>query len=153
MMDFSTIENIVRDFQYAYMSNIADTGHSASGKLGLDSKYAIDWDGRYFTVTLKLEDYWKYLEYGTKPHFPPVEAIRKWIEIKPVLPRPLPSGKLPTTKQLAFLISRKISIKGTEPTNLLEDTKNDFNIVGKVYNEFCRIWKQEINKQIEEELS
>lgn len=78
-------------------------------------------------VELHLEDYWKYLEYGTKPHWPPVDAIRDWIKIKPVLPRPDKNGKLPTEKQLAFLIGRKISREGTEPYMLYNQTMDALN--------------------------
>lgn len=150
-MDFRTIDKIVEDFKYAYMSKIVDSGHNASSQLATTQKHLLKWDGRYFTVTLKLEEYWKYLEYGTKPHFPPVNKILEWIRIKPVLPRPLKNGKLPTEKQLAYLIGRKISLVGTKPTHLLRDTKNEFDIVGKVYKEFCRLWKEEMMKTLNEE--
>lgn len=82
---------------------------------------------REIWVELHLEDYWKYLEYGTKPHWPPVDAIKEWIKIKPVLPRPDKNGKLPTEKQLAFLIGRKISREGTQPYMLYNQTLDDLN--------------------------
>jgi hypothetical protein len=45
-----------------------------------------------------LPEYWKYVEDGRKSgKYPPLETIKKWIEVKPVLPRPLANGKLPTT--------------------------------------------------------
>lgn len=96
-----------------------------------------------FIVSVSLAPYWKYVNYGTDPHWPKVDAIRKWIEIKPVIPRPMtitrrwkvngrrkgqPKTTLkerqvvvtPTTDQLAYLIGRKISIKGTEGTHFFD---------------------------------
>jgi len=147
-MDYSTIEQIVKDFQYAYMSNIVDTGHNASGNLATNQKYHLNFDGRYFSVFLELEEYWKYLENGTKPHFPPPDAIKQWIKIKPILPRADKNGKLPTENQLAYLIGRKISKVGTSATHLLRDTLSEFNLVGKVYKAFCEEWNKEITKDI-----
>jgi len=150
-MEVATIDKIVKDFQYAYLSKIVETKHSATGNLGLNQKYFLDFDGRYFTISLELEEYWKYLENGTKPHWPPVNKILEWIKVKPVLPRADKNGKIPTENQLAFLISRKISKVGTPATHLLRDTLSEFNLVGKVYKAFIEVWKdEEIRKIIEE---
>lgn len=77
-----------------------------------------------YEVTMTLNDYWKYVEYDTKPHFPPPNKILEWVEIKPVIPRPLASGKIPSPKQLAFLIGRAISEHGTTGTHDLEKVKD-----------------------------
>ena len=77
-----------------------------------------------YEVTMTLNDYWKYVEYDTKPHFPPVSKILEWVEIKPVIPRPLASGKIPSPKQLAFLIGRAIYEHGTQGSHDLEKVKD-----------------------------
>ena len=77
-----------------------------------------------YEVTMTLNDYWKYVEYDTKPHFPPVSKILEWVEIKPVIPRPLASGKIPSPKQLTFLIGRAIYEHGTTGTHDLEKVKD-----------------------------
>lgn len=143
------IYRIVDDFMYEYASNILDSGHSSSGNMVLKMNKKIYWKNSHFIISIVLPDYWKYLEEGTKPHFPPVEKIREWIRVKPILPRPK-NGKLPTENQLAYLIGRKISKVGTEGTHLLRETKNEFNIVGKIYNAFCEYYMQNINKDIAE---
>lgn len=76
-----------------------------------------------YEVTMTLNDYWKYVEYDTKPHFPPPNKILEWVEIKPVIPRPLASGKIPSPKQLAFLIGRAIYEHGTKGSHDLEKVK------------------------------
>ena len=77
-----------------------------------------------YEVTMSLNDYWKYVEYDCKPHWPPVSKILEWVEIKPVIPRPLASGKIPSPKQLAFLIGRAIYEHGTTGTHDLEKVKD-----------------------------
>ena len=134
-----TLQNIVDEFMYAYASAIIDTNHSATGNLALNQEKIIQYDGRFFSIYLSLEDYWKYLEYGTKPHFPPLEKIKEWIRIKPVTPLPQANGKLPTENQLAFLIGRKISRVGTPATHLLEDTQNTFRLADNIQQEMIKI--------------
>ena len=77
-----------------------------------------------YEVTMSLNDYWKYVEYDTKPHWPPIDKILEWVNIKPVIPRPLASGKIPSPKQLTFLIGRKIYNEGTTGTHDLEKVKD-----------------------------
>lgn len=75
------------------------------------------------SINLELMDYWKYVENGRKAgKWPPISAIQRWIEIKPVLPRPMANGKLPTNEQLAFLIARKIGLEGIAPQPLLKQS-------------------------------
>lgn len=81
-------------------------------------------DGMKFSASLKMNYYWQYLEEGTKPHWPPSDAILRWVQIKPVIPRPDGNGRIPTPKQLAFLISRKIANEGTQGTHGFQKTRD-----------------------------
>lgn len=83
------------------------------------SEVVVEADG--FEVVLRLQDYWKWVENDTRPHWPPRAPIDEWIQIKPVVPRPMANGKLPTPAQLSFLIRRKIAMKGTKGTHDFED--------------------------------
>lgn len=152
-MNFDTIDAalnaLMEDFKYAYASNLIQSGHTATGNLALNQRHHFVFDGRYYRIYLELEPYWKYLENGTKPHFPPVDKIAEWIRIKPVLPRPnSKTGKIPTQKQLAFLIARSISVKGTRPTHTLQQTMDEFQLRNKVKKIFIdSIKKQVIDNQ------
>lgn len=85
------------------------------------------------TVWLSLADYWKYVEFDTRPHFPPPDRIKEWIKAKPVEKLPDGKGRIPTDNQLAFLIGRAMAGKspnqarlrnpqgGTKGTHDLED--------------------------------
>ena len=142
----AALDSLMNEFQNAYASKLQETNHYASGNLANTQQHFITYDNRYYRIYLRLEDYWKYLEYGTKPHFPPVEKIAEWIRIKPVLPRPNAKGKLPTQKQLAFMIARSISVKGTKPTHTLQQTIDEFQLRNKVKKLFIdAIKKQRID--------
>ena len=129
-------ENLVRvlqeygnEVQELYKQKLANDDATASGELINSVKYIYEQNGNSYSVSLSLKEYWKYVEYGRKlgGKFPPPQAIRKWIEVKPILPRPLKNGKLPTLNQLTFLISRKIAEQGIRPRNILEKTLEEIN--------------------------
>lgn len=100
----------------------------ASGKLVNSVRYELKTTDRTFEIGLWLEDYWYYVENGRKAgKFPPIEKIKDWITVKPIIPRPMKNGKLPTEDQLAFLIARKIAREGTLGTHPLERAVEDVN--------------------------
>lgn len=151
-LDLTTIKDIVTEFTEEVKNALKNNGSNASGALSKSIKGIVKMNGKYLTVSLSMEDYWKYIEYGTKPHFPPVDKIKSWITVKPVLPRPLANGKLPTENQLAFLIGRKISRFGTKPKPFFYNTLENFNLIGKVYDETLRLVTEQIQKQITESI-
>lgn len=81
---------------------------------------------RAWEVTMTLNDYWKYIENDTKPHWPPFNKILEWVQIKPVIPRPdETTGRIPSQRSLAYLIGRSISEHGTTGSHDLEQAKDD----------------------------
>ena len=114
------LERYGKEFIELYKVNLAMSGRPASGRLSNSLNYKVSIGTNVYAVDISLLDYWKYIESGTRPHWPPVSAIREWIKVKPVIPRPFENGKLPTEDQLAFLIARKISRVGTEGINDFE---------------------------------
>lgn len=119
------LEDLAKDVQERYKDVLTQNGHVASRQLRDTITTRVEVSDQSYEVVMTLEEYWKYVENDTKPHFPPPSALMKWIEVKPVIPRPMANGKLPTTKQLAFLIGRKINEVGTKGTHDLERTKED----------------------------
>ena len=114
---YEVLERYAKEFIEQYKINLVQSGRPASGRLADSLSYKVDMGANVYAVDISLLDYWKYIESGTRPHWPPVSAIREWIKVKPVIPRPMANGKLPTESQLAFLIGRKISRVGTEGIN------------------------------------
>lgn len=145
-LDLTTIQDIADRFCVELKNKLTANGTNASNDLKNSIRGIVQQNGKYIVISIEMNDYWRYIEYGTKPHFPPVSAIKRWISVKPVLPRPLPSGKLPTENQLSYLIARKISKVGTKPQPFLKPTLTDFDLIGKVYNEVTDL----INKQIKD---
>ena len=105
------------------------------GQLYRTLSYSVKMDNSSWLISISLEEYWKYIEYGRRPgKMPPVSAIENWIKVKQILPRPitLKSGKsvVPTIPQLSFLIARKIGRDGIRPRPFFkqsfEDAKREF---------------------------
>lgn len=107
-----------------YKQRLKESDRVASGQL-YDSVKALPdgivvttvGDTDVFEVYLNMQDYWKYIESGTVPHWPPVNKLLEWVKVKrgSLLERFRGNGKrLPTDNQLAYLVGRKISKFGTE---------------------------------------
>lgn len=131
VITFNNLKSVLLDFAIAtqnkYKDNLLLSDRLATGELIKSVQYKTTFNDREFIISLDLENYWKWVEDDTRPHFPPVNAILSWIRAKPVLPYPDKRGKLPTPNQLAYLIGRKISIEGTKGTHDLEKTLKTLN--------------------------
>ncbi len=139
-----------------YRRNLLANDKKATGKLINNIKTLVAYKGTEYVVYLELEDYWKYVEYGIKPasggkyENPGWKAypfILEWIRVKPVLPRTQglkgTKKKLPTEKQLAYLITRKIKDEGIKPTGLLADS------VEAVNRYYLRVLEEAIQKDFD----
>lgn len=129
------LEEYVEYFVYAAQENLLRNGTNASGDLTNSLgdniiRKNIDIGDDRISVKVELEDYWKYVEEGRPAgDFPSIEKIKRWIEVKPIIPE-VRNGVKPTVGQLAFFISRKIEEEGTDPQPFfypaLEDTEKRF---------------------------
>ena len=114
-------------------------------KLKDNISFTVDIDGNYYNILFKAESYWKYAEYGRKSgKWPPLTAIEKWIDIRRITPYPTAKGKLPTKKQLAFLIARSIGENGTLTTPVY--------FLGRSLDEDRAYWNEQIDKAITEDV-
>lgn len=151
-LDLNTIKEITNLFAAALKDKLEENGSNATHQLSNSIKDIVKFDGKYLTVSIQLEDYYKYVENGRKAgKFPPVDAIKKWITIKPVIPRGK-NGKVPTENQLTYLIGRKIAREGTRANPFLAPTIRDFKLVDKIYAAVNSMLTDEINKAVSEEL-
>lgn len=141
------IRQICADLLARYKTAVTDGGHIASGNLASTASYKVEVSGKYMELIFVLQDYWKYLENGTKPHFPPIDAVEKWVIAKPIIPRAM-SGRVPSTRQLAVLIARGISKHGTKATKLLQNTIDNSNdLIEKMVDEIVKQLEKEIDKE------
>lgn len=130
--DFENLRRVLSEYGAAvveaYRTEMNTRGKNASHNLERKLRYIVksDTGGLFspaFAVELSLPAYWYNVEYGRKPCPPskgwiPVDALIKRIKVKPVIPRPDSNGRIPTTRQLAFLINRAINDpdrRGTDP--------------------------------------
>lgn len=111
----AVLEDLARDAENAYKDNIRNHDHIASGILLQSIHTTIEVRGTTYIVWMEMDDTWKYVEYDTKPHWPPRDAILQWIRIKPVLPSPDENGRIPSQESLAFLISRAMAGESPNP--------------------------------------
>lgn len=127
-----------------YQDSLIKNGRIATGKLLNSVEYDINVGEKQIKVSLNLPEYWKYVEWDTKPHFPPIDAIIKYIEEKPIYPHEDKNGNLPTPKQLAFLIGRAMLGKSPNQESLknpqggttgTHDLGNTLEEVNKIYLE------------------
>ena len=102
-----------------YKAELEACGYQ-DGQLYRTLSYSVKMNSSSWLISISLEEYWKYIEYGRRPgKMPPLDIIEKWINVRQILPRPLTlkSGKsvVPTIPQLSFLIARKIGRDGIQP--------------------------------------
>lgn len=130
------LEDFAKDIRDRYRDVLEQNDNIASRKLIDSIKTQVVVGDNAYEVTMTLEDYWKYVEDGVKglsnpsspfknPGWKAFPHILNWVEVKPVIPRPGDNGKIPTPKQLAFLITRSIVTEGTHAYHPLEKTKDD----------------------------
>ena len=128
-MEFTNVIQFLNDFGKELADknkrNLVNDDAVASGKLLNSIRYIFNKNNTSFEISMEMAEYWKYVENGRKSgKFPPISAIKEWVNVKRVIPRPY-NGKLPTENQLAFLIARSISKKGIRPKPIFNETLDD----------------------------
>lgn len=111
-----------------YRQKLLQTNTDATGTLGNTLNYIVETNEGLFELSLRIQDYWKYVEEGRGPgKYPPINDIKNWIRVKPVTPT-IYNGKLPTIDQLAYLIARKIHLRGTRGKYLLQASLDELSV-------------------------
>lgn len=146
-IDLSNIQLIANKIVNLYRKQLEEKGVNASGTLGNTATAEVEINGEKLIVSLNLESYWRYVEYGRRPgKMPPIDNIKDWIKVKPVIPDAR-TGKIPTTNQLAFLIARKIGREGIPARRPLEAT-----VYSDATQQIIDAIKSEIVSQLKQQL-
>ena len=133
-----------------YRKKMNQAGYDKNGEL-YNFKWTTEWKDNLFEVYFDLPSYFPFAEYGRRPgKMPPVNKILQWIEFKHLVPRSN-NSKVPTTKQLAFAISKHIALHGTEGKHLFEKTLDDPNL-DKLADNLVELITAEFEKEIEKEI-
>lgn len=122
-----------------------------NGELYRTISYSVSTGTGGWVVSVSLENYWRYIEYGRRPgKMPPVSAIENWINVKQIIPHSmtLKSGKtvIPTIPQLSFLIARSIGRRGIAPKPLFQKSFE------AAKQQFMQVIKDAITQDIKESL-
>ena len=130
LLEYPHLAEVLREFSDYFRNDYEQRliGHDryATGELLESIRTEVRAGGTTYEVVVHLRDYWKYIEDDTRPHFPPPDALLRWVQVKPTLPRPfILNGKEVSPKSLAYLIGRKISRVGMKGTHDLADAKKD----------------------------
>lgn len=134
----AVLENFATYFQNKLQENMMKNGSNASGKLVNSFRTEVKIGEDTYEVGINLEDYWYYVNNGRGPtkgggNGSLQAKIEEWIKVKRIVPHvgTIKTGKqtgkkyLPTVKQLAFLITRKIHREGYKGTHFFDDAKAD----------------------------
>lgn len=131
---YAALEAYGEEVRQLYQLRLISEDKRATGNLINTVESFVVSNGEEFIVTFRLQDYFKYVEEGISPagkygnpSWKAYPFILNWIRVKPVLPRPLSNGKLPTEKQMAYLITRKIVNEGIDPGFQLRDSIDSIN--------------------------
>lgn len=149
-----TIKEITDRMLELYRNKLIDKNINASNILSDSAEVIVEVNGTTLSVSFNLEEYWKFVEYGRRPgKRPPITAIEEWVTLKPIIPDPI-NGRIPSTKQLAFLISRKIGMEGTKAQRPLESAVYSDSmelLINQLKNEIVGQMKEELGNFIEKE--
>lgn len=144
------IKTICQDIADVFKNKMLQAGYNQQGEL-YNFTWTTEFNGSLFELYFNLPDYWIYAENGRKPgKFPPPEEILKWIQFKQLVPRTR-NGRVPTTNQLVYLISKKIAEKGTQGKHLLQQTIDEtYNtLVDQLVDAIANLLDKEIENEVE----
>lgn len=131
-----------------YKDNLYILDHIASGKLVSSIDWYVEMDNGRIEVDLRLEDYWRWIEYDTKPHYPPYSAILDWVKVKFKGNLPGMNGELPSIetleRRMAYFTVKKIGEHGTTGTHGMDDAIN------QAYEDFSARIEEAISLDIDE---
>lgn len=154
---------VAKDAQETYKFQLAIGGKNASHALADSAKCYVEHTGTLYEVKIDLLSYWKYVEGGAQgtesspagavfpAHFPPPWAIEKWVNVKPVIPRPMDNGNLPSPKQLSYAIAHSIEKRGIAPHPALEATIEE--IYAKWNEEIAAAFAEDVNGWLTETIT
>jgi hypothetical protein len=151
-MQFTNTQKVLDDFGKYLVEEYKDAlilnNVNASDNLYNSVRYILETNDKSISVSLNLADYYIYVENGRRAgKMPPIDKIERWIEVKPVLPTPSNNGRIPTVRQLAYLISRKIGLEGIKPKPLLQQS------ITNVWDVFEEYISEAITKDVENNIN
>lgn len=148
-LESTDIRTICQQIADIYKNKMQNAEYDPSGEL-MNFTWVTEYNGSIFALYFNLPDYWIFAEEGRRPgKFPPPNAILKWIQFKRLVPRAI-NGKVPSTNQLVYLISRKIALEGMKGKHLLQQTIDE--IYNTLVDKLVEAITEELEKEIEKDI-
>lgn len=136
--NYAYVYDICEQIADMYRNMLRSEEAVAEGDL-VNFTWDIDWGNEKFSLLFNLPEYWKWVEDGRPPttgQNPPwptaIQDIKRWIEVKHLVPRPLSNGEVPDIEQQAHMIVNKIHKKGYKGRKPLEQALDKVNQLGLV---------------------
>lgn len=150
---------VAMDVALDYQNELKAFNKIATGNLQ-NVDFEVDIKGGTYTISLILQDYWKYVENGRQPgKLPNVGKIQEWIKVRNIIPRPIEKKFktkdnetfIPTEKQLAFMFANSIKEKGIPAKPALANAlkKNDAHL-NKIKEAVSKSLDKEIKQMLKE---
>lgn len=141
------LDNIARKILKEYKSNLVGTN------IAKTVKYKVTNNTDKYEIIFDLEAYYINIEEGRKKgKFPNINAIRKWIDVKKILPKPS-NGKAINKDQLTFLIARKIKNNGIKKrpylAKAIKHNYNNKSVLTKISDALINTLQNDIYKQFD----
>lgn len=154
--DQTALYDIAGKIADLYRNTLEEVGAVNEGTLK-NFDWDIDWDGNTFNLSFDLEDYWKWVEEGRPPTRgdgwdTPIEDLKRWIQVKQIVPRPTSSGKIPKIESIAYAIYMKITKEGYEGRRPLEkamDKADSSGLVDTLTDELGKLLDASVDEDIE----
>ena len=142
---------VAMDVAMDYKAELNALNVSATGNLQ-NVDFEVEVSGDTYRIYLILQDYWKFVEKGRLPgSFPNIGQLQQWIQIKQILPRPMADGKLPTEKQLTFMIGNHIKENGIPARPVLANTlEKNKDVINKIKDAVALGFDKEIKQMLKE---
>lgn len=155
----AVLKEYCTDLEELYKSKLRDRGRIASQELINSVSCRVVAGETIIAVDMDLAAYWKYVEWDTKAHWMPPGTLLNWIRVKPIIPTPDSRGRIPTPKQLDYLIRRAIAGKSPNQAHLKNpqggtrgshDLRDSVKEINEQYNErIADAVSQDVGEQID----
>lgn len=156
--DFTSLYDVSKKIADLYRDKLREVNAVANGDL-VNFSWEIEYNNNLFSLIFLLPDYWYYVEEGRGPSkggekWPdPIGDLKKFIQVKHLVPRPDSKGRVPTIDQQAYAIYMKITREGYEGRHPLEQAMDDADeqgLIDELTNRLYDALSADLDKEIEQ---
>lgn len=123
----AVLQEYATEFMRLFPEQLRSSDREATGNLIQSIRTKVVTATNTVAVDVELAKYWQYVEWDTRPHWPPSGCLLEWIKARRLPVHETKGDGLPTPKQLDFIIRRKISRVGTKGSHDMRTTVQQLN--------------------------